>query len=216
MLARVARLGPATDHELLLVLQFQLAPCRAAPARLIRRPRFLDDQPLPALGLRARMQRAAVADRLLADANRARLCGRAFLDDALEARAALDERQTAHIIVAFAQQIERDEGHRLLAIDALYVFRVDEVNAALKALESERPAFGIERDDLAVDDERVADGSRERFERVRRSTETAMSSHCRGATTTVRWASRARRGRARSRRARECRRTSVRRRALCR
>ena len=75
-------------------------------------------------------------------------------EQALEMRPALDERQAAQIVVALAQEIERDEGDGLLAIDALDVLRVAQVNPALKPLESHGTALRVERDDLAVDDER--------------------------------------------------------------
>ena len=67
VLSRLSRLGPAADDELLLLVQLELAPRRAAPAGLIRRLRILDDQSFPAFLHGARVQRVAVADGLLAE-----------------------------------------------------------------------------------------------------------------------------------------------------
>ena len=67
--------------------------------------------------------------------------------------------------VAFAQQIERDERHRLFAVDARDVVGVAQVNPTLQPLKSHRPPVAIEGDDLAIDDERFARGGAERRER---------------------------------------------------
>ncbi len=164
MLPRVSRLGPAADDELLLLVELQLPPRRAAAARLVRRLPVLDDEPFPSFLQRPRVQRAAVALDLLAQANRVRLRLRSA-EQSFEPHAALDERQAAQIVLPLAQQIERDEGDRLLAVDALDVFRVAQVNPALEPLESHGLTLRIERDDLAVDDERLASGGAERGER---------------------------------------------------
>src|SRR5262249_28365070 len=62
--ARLPRLGPAPDNELLFVKQLDLAPRRTAPPRLVERGGFLRDEAFPSLFLRARVQRTRVADDL--------------------------------------------------------------------------------------------------------------------------------------------------------
>ena len=150
VLPRIARLGPAADDEFLLVMDLELAPRGAAAARLVGRPRLLDDQPFPPFLLRARVQRAAIVGHLFADANRAR---RRATEQTLEVRAALDERQAAQILFPLPQDVERDERDRVFAIDALDIFRVAQVNPALQPLESDGIALRVERNNLAVDDE---------------------------------------------------------------
>ena len=104
----------------------------------------------------------AVAGDLLAHPNGRRL---RFRQQPLEARAAFGEWKAAQILCAFAQQIERDERHRLFAVDARDVVGVAQVNPALQPLKSHRPPVAIEGDDLAIDDERFARGGAERRER---------------------------------------------------
>ena len=162
MLPRVARFSPAADDEFLLVMELQLSPRRAAPPRLVGRRRVLYDQAFPSLLLRARVKRAAVAGGLLADSDRLRLRSR---QQPLEPRPTLDERQPAQIVLAFAQQIERDERHRLFAVDPRDVAGVAQVNPALQPLKSHWPPVAIEGDDLAIDDERFARGGAKRRER---------------------------------------------------
>ncbi len=66
--ARAARLGPAADDHLLALDQLDLAPLGRALARAIARRAVLGDQPLPAVGQRLLVERGAVADRDLAEA----------------------------------------------------------------------------------------------------------------------------------------------------
>ena len=108
------------------------------------------------------MEGVAVAGDLLADPNDRRL---RFRQQPLEPRPTLDERQPAEVVVAFAQQIERDERYRLFAVDARDVVGVAQVNPTLQPLKSHRPPVAIEGDDLAIDDERFARGGAERRER---------------------------------------------------
>ena len=74
VLPRVSRLGPAADDELLLVVKLQLAPRRAAAARLVRRaaPSLTMSPSHPSSVARACSARPSSVD-LLADADRARL-----------------------------------------------------------------------------------------------------------------------------------------------
>ena len=69
------------------------------------------------------MQRAAVAGDLLADADARVPALRACRASLLAAvAAALGQRQPAQVLVAVAQQVERDQGHRLrssIALDVL-------------------------------------------------------------------------------------------------
>ena len=182
MLPRVSRLGPAADDELLLLVELQLPPRRAAAARLVRRLPVLDDEPFPSFLQRARVQRAAVALDLLADADRARLRLRSA-EQSFEAHAALDERQAAQIVLPLAQQIERDEGDRLLAVDRAR-------RLSRRSGESCPGAAGIPRADLSHRARRSRHrrrAARERLRRTRRARPrwrgTATSSRCRGATT---------------------------------
>src|SRR4030095_11117063 len=113
-LPRVSWLGPAPDDELLLVMELQLSPRRAAATGLIGGLCVLDDEALPAFCLGAFKERTAVARDLFADANERRLgtCEQPF-----EMPAALGQRQPAQVVVALAQEIERNECHRLFALD---------------------------------------------------------------------------------------------------
>ncbi len=70
VLARLPRFGPSADHELLFAKNLELVPRRAALAGLVDRLRLLGDQALPLFGLRARLERAAVADGLFAQTDR--------------------------------------------------------------------------------------------------------------------------------------------------
>ena len=159
-------------------MELELAPRRAAAARLVGRPRFLDDQPFPSFFLAraraARGRRSATCSlmRIVLDFDLPNRRSRCF--------AALDERQAAEIVVPLAQEVERDERDRVLAVDALDVLRVAQVNPALEPLEPHGIALRVERDDLAVDDERLAS---HRTRRARRRWKgTARSCRCRGAT----------------------------------
>src|SRR5262249_51544267 len=86
VLARLSRLGPAADDELLLPHELQLAPRRAPSSALIRRARLLDDEALPAFRQRALVKRMPVAGGLLAETKNR---GDGMRDTFLEARAAV-------------------------------------------------------------------------------------------------------------------------------
>ena len=74
---------------------------------------MLDQQPLPTLGFGAGEECAAVAGDLLTEAD-ARRRRRELFEQPLQPRAAFDQRQRAQIVVALAQEVEGDEGGRLL------------------------------------------------------------------------------------------------------
>ncbi len=160
--ARVARLGPAADHELLLVGQLVLPPGRAAAARLIHRGAILDDQSFPALAVRAFVERPSVGGDLLADPQRAGEMPREIF---LERLAPRGQRQPADVLGAGAQQVEGEKRRRLLPIQHVDVALALDVDASLQLLESCRPALGIERHDFPVDEQRRAKRARQRFER---------------------------------------------------
>ncbi len=156
ILARLARLGPAADDEFLLVYDLQLAPVRRPLARLVERRRVLGDESFPALIEGALVQRAPVAVYHFTDAEqrRARVTERP-----LECRAAFEQRPVSKVLLSVAQYVERDErdprwqgvtgsraGCRRLS--------PYQVNAALKLLKSCRLAVHVERDDLAIQDDR--------------------------------------------------------------
>ena len=75
----------------------------------------------------------------------------------LQSRAAFDERQGAQILVGLAQEIERDKRRRLFVrtLDRLRrsISGDRDVDTALKALETRRLSLGVERNDLAVEDD---------------------------------------------------------------
>src|SRR6266850_5587251 len=147
--SRVSRLAPSGDDKFLLVYELELSPVRGSLAGQVSRRGDLRDEAFPAVLGRALVQRAAVAIRDLAETKDRRA---GVAEDALESLAALDEWEPAKIRRAGAQQVERDErraGAAGVAGTAL------QMNAALKALKSRRLTFRIERDDLAVEDERL-------------------------------------------------------------
>ena len=147
VLPALSRFRPAADHELLLVDDLQLAPRRAATARLIRTQRLLDDEPFPAFAGRALVHRATVLLDLLADPDHS--AGQ-LPQHLLQAHPPLRQGLTADVFIAVAKDVECDERHRLGLLDPLDVACVGEVNPALKLLESSRTSIRIEGDDFAV------------------------------------------------------------------
>ena len=119
------------------------------------------------------------------------------------------QRQPAEVLVAVAQQVERDEAPSAARVERVDVARAGEVDASLQPLESRRPALVVERDDLAVDEQRRPKRRAPAARAPGRRRGTATSSRCRGAT---RCGCRAAACRARRAPARGCRRTSARRR----
>ena len=152
--ARLTRLGPAADDEFLLVDDFQLAPVGRALARLVERVGVLRDQPFPSALQRFLIERAAVAAHLLAQAEHRRS---GFREEVFERGAPLVQRPPAVIDLPVAKKVERNERYRRAggAGRAGSAGRVVEVNPALEILKAGRLAFRVERDDLAVEDERL-------------------------------------------------------------
>ena len=115
---------------------------------------MLCDQALPSLGLRALVEVATITHDLLAqsDDRRRRFVCVEQLDQSC---ATFDERQRAQVDIDMSEEIEGDEGGRLLVgpQDRLRgsVAWNGDVNAALKPLEAGGPAPGIERHDLAIE-----------------------------------------------------------------
>src|SRR5438093_5615349 len=168
--AHLARLGPSADDELLFVQDLELAPVRGALARLVQRQRVLRDQPFPAALHRLLEQCSSVAAYDVAEEQerRSRTAEHPF-----ERGAALDERTSAKVRPAVAQEVEGDEGHSrgagagractaggaggirsaggagsAGAAGRAGCVRIDHVDSALKLLKACRLARAVERDDL--------------------------------------------------------------------
>src|SRR5206468_3789966 len=107
--ARLTRLGPAGDHELLLVDDLDFPPVGRALAGLVQRVGVLGDQAFPAPLERFLVKRAAVAADLAADAEDRR---RRAAEDALQRGATLVQRAIAIVGGALAQDIEHDQPDR--------------------------------------------------------------------------------------------------------
>ena len=164
MRSRLARLRPATDNELLLFEQLELAPDRRAPSAVVRRLRFLDDQALPSFFSGARQHLAAVIERDFTEAHEARvLPPRA--DALLQSQAPRRQRPAAEVLAAIAQEIEQDEGCRLLVDGTLDVRGAGQVDASLNMLKPEGPAFAIDGDDFSVQDHGARTGAKHPAER---------------------------------------------------
>ena len=87
----------------------------------------------------------------LAEANERRGRPAARCDDALERGAALDERAVPQVRASLSQEVEDDErDRRLLDVAAV---RVGEVDPSLQLLEPGGRAVGVDRDNLAVEDD---------------------------------------------------------------
>src|SRR6267378_3953564 len=146
--ARLPRLGPAADDELLLVDDLELAPVGRALAGLVLRVGVLRDEAFPPALERLLVKRASVAAHGRADAQqwRSRLA-----EHALEHLAALGQRTVAKIGAAVAEDVERDEGDGGArgagrAGWAGWGGSFAEMNASLQLLESARLAVIVERD----------------------------------------------------------------------
>ena len=127
---------------------------------------MLGDEPFPSALERVLVQRAAVAANDVADPQERRpgLC-----EQALERRAALEQRPIAQVGAAVAQHVERDErdvgcrrARLTRAAEAggwtgwtlLRGGDIQQVDATLQLLKSGRLALRVEGDDLAVEHER--------------------------------------------------------------
>ena len=84
-------------------------------------------------------------------------------EERLQPGPALGERLRSEIVVAFAQQIERDERRGLLVGPEDRLRRSiagnGHMDAILQPLEARRMAFGVQRDDLAVENHRTFEGT---------------------------------------------------------
>ena len=109
-----------------------------------------------------------------------------FTKSDLQPRAPLGERQRTQILVALAQQIERDERRRLFVRTQDRLRRsiagYRHVNPALQPLKPGRVSLGVERDDLAVEHDRTLRGCGPTRRARRPAPETVSSSRCRAAT----------------------------------
>ena len=105
--ATLPRLGPAADHELLLLVNFQLAPIRGPFARHIFGGGALRNEAFPPAGQRSLMQRATIAGDLFADAQDWRT---GFGEKLFKNGAALGERPIAQICLTVTEYVEGDEG----------------------------------------------------------------------------------------------------------
>ena len=165
VLARLPRLGPAADDELLL-LQLDLPPRGRAASRLVRRRGVLDDEPFPSFFHRPRMHRRRVVRHLLADADRVlvRLDAEGRSKSASSrARRSVSGRRVRSSLPS--RRMSKAMNTAGCASSALEIARPDQVHAPLQALEAGRPAVFVERDDLAVEHERPVDAVARRFER---------------------------------------------------
>src|SRR4029079_13748579 len=101
------------------------------------------DQAFPSVESGPPLQRPPVVGHLLADAER---FGELPPQVRFEVRPALGEGQPAEILVAVAQQVERDNSNRLRLVDVLDVASSGQVNAPLQPLEAGWLALLVERD----------------------------------------------------------------------
>jgi len=125
---------------------------------LIRGLRILGNQAFPAFLLRARVQGARIPLDLLAQSKRLREYA---AHARLETLPAFGQRQPANILVPVPEDIEEDQRRWLTRIEALHIARSFEVNAPLQALKPGRMAVLVERDDLAVDEQRSVERIRQ-------------------------------------------------------
>ncbi len=147
--AVAARLGPAADDELLRMLQLELGPVGGSLAREVARRGALGDQPFPAPRHRLAVQVAAVPAHLRRQTQQGRA---GIAEDAFERGAPRGQGQPAQVVGALAQQVEGNERRRRV------VGRADvlAVDPALQVLKADGLAARVERDDLAVEQHRLA------------------------------------------------------------
>src|SRR5262249_51796600 len=133
------------------------------------RVRLLRDQTFPAALQRLVVQSLAVAALLPADSQQRRTRA---VEQLFERGAALGQRTAAIVGAAFAQEIERDERDALSAVGqrfsaGQFFLTPAQVDPALQILEPGRLAVVVERDDLAVEDQRLLAPARPVLQRRR-------------------------------------------------
>ena len=161
VLPRLARLGPAADDELLFLLQLDLPPGGRAAPRLVGGRRVLGDQPFPASHApRDRAAPVASAGDLFAETAMRLARSPSALRRKLD-RTLLSSRLRRSVSGSFqrsslpdAQHVERDERRGLRLFRALDVL-ARPTGASVPAAAGSRPAGPlVQRDDLAVEDDR--------------------------------------------------------------
>ena len=76
------------------------------------------------------------------------------VDVRFEPGATLGQRQAPNVVVAIAQQVEGDDGHRLGLVDELDLACARQMDAALEPLKSRRTFLLVERDNLRINQQR--------------------------------------------------------------
>src|SRR5215216_3168990 len=109
MLAGVARLGVAADHELLTEFDLELEPVTGSRTGLVRRIRSLRDDAFPVIPTGSCEETFTVAGCAVAESQGVRRTG---ADEALESSAACRPRLVEQHVVVVHQQVERDECRR--------------------------------------------------------------------------------------------------------
>ena len=151
VLARLSRFGPAADDELLFVQELQLPPGRAAPSGLVRRRAPpLTISPSQPSRVRPRLQRAAVAADLLADAERVRRSRvpMTLLRGARGVRVSGSPRRSSSPSRSRSKAMSATGCALSISRD---VARCRQVDASLQPLEPGGASLLVERDDLAVE-----------------------------------------------------------------
>ena len=166
MLTRAAGFRPAADDELLLMEKLQLPPgWRSAPREIGRLP-VLRDEPLPAVARRPVHQRPAIVGHDLAEPHALAGRRRSRFDARLQPEPPRGKRQPPQVGRALAEQIEQHDRGRLLGFGRGDLGRRGQVHPILQGLESQRPARGIDGDDLAVEQDRHPNPARHLGERL--------------------------------------------------
>src|SRR5689334_6096374 len=161
--ATPATLRPAADYALLPAQHFDLSPRAAATSRFIWRIKLLGDEAFPAVREDVAVERASVA-RLEVGQTQQR--GTGVAEDTLEARPPRRQRQGAHVVIAVAQDVEGHERHRLGAFSPADVAFRREMNPSLQPLKARRLTVLVQRDDLAVEQDRGLQLAREDAQRA--------------------------------------------------
>src|SRR6266545_3807218 len=143
---RAGRIGPAADHELLLVDALELQPVLRAGV-LVRRVGARGDQALPAPAAGVPVQRLALGVAVRQEAKWVPVGQRVA-----QQRLPVAELERGGVVALEMEDVEEVVEHRDAA--AQRAGGVAELDAALEALEA--GARPLERDDLPVDDEVVA------------------------------------------------------------
>lgn len=139
VLARLTRLRPSADDELLLLEELFLSPRGCSAAALIDRLSVLRDEPFPSFTVGPIEQRPPVVDDDLAQAKQ--VFGRGWDAHAiLEAEAARGQRQRPDVLVTVTQQIEQDEHRRLILLAPFDLGKGRAMDPALNVLEAQRTA----------------------------------------------------------------------------